>query len=311
MKIDTMPRQKKCRMIEYPPIYDGYRPIGIGKDLVDIVSLQLEEYEAIRLADYENLRQEESAKCMQVSRPTFTRIYNSARKKIAQAFVEGKMLLFEGGDINVGDEWYKCNNCNDLLKIHKGEQLICSSCMSTDISSLKDNIEKWKEEQQINKIAKQEVVCISCGYSLKTNKKDYACPQCGNRMEIKNKQNKTNMKRIALPIEGENLCTHFGAAKEFIFLNIENGEIKKEETLPAPKHEPGVLPKWLIQENVTDVIAAGMGEKAIQILENGNVTAHTGVKADTIKNIVSKFIDGSLIVTFAKCTHDHDHDHKH
>ena len=100
-----MPRQKKTRTIENPPIYDGYKPLGISAKHIDYVDLRLEEYEAIRLADYVNLRQEEAALRMNISRPTFTRIYNSARKKIAQAFVEGKMLLFKGGDINIDQHW--------------------------------------------------------------------------------------------------------------------------------------------------------------------------------------------------------------
>jgi predicted DNA-binding protein (UPF0251 family) len=64
------------------------------------VILRLEEYEAIRLLDYQNLTQEQAAVHMDVSRPTLTRIYEEARNKVATAFVEG-VILFSGVEISI------------------------------------------------------------------------------------------------------------------------------------------------------------------------------------------------------------------
>ena len=60
--------------------------------------MSLDEFEAVNLADYQGLYHEEAAQRMGISRPTFGRILGSARKKIANALVEGKALQIEAGD---------------------------------------------------------------------------------------------------------------------------------------------------------------------------------------------------------------------
>lgn len=90
-----MSRQKKPRKIQGPPTVTGFKPIGEKADPKDEVRLLMEEYEAIRLCDYEDLFQEEAAEKMGVSRPTLTRIYDRARKKVAKAFSEGKSIAFK------------------------------------------------------------------------------------------------------------------------------------------------------------------------------------------------------------------------
>ena len=119
-----MPRQKKQRCIANPPFFEGYKPVGISNYLLEEITLKPEEYEAIRLADYENLKQEDAAKKLDVSRPTFTRIYNSARKKIALAFVEGKMLSFKTKNDTV-------TNNNECRKKTLSECISCGYTMNT------------------------------------------------------------------------------------------------------------------------------------------------------------------------------------
>lgn len=77
--------------------------------------MHLEEYEVIRLCDYENLNHHEAARVMDVSRPTLTRIYAKARAKIADALVTGKQVIIEGGKVYFDSDWYKCNGCNCLF----------------------------------------------------------------------------------------------------------------------------------------------------------------------------------------------------
>ena len=87
-----MPRPRKSRRIFRPPLVSGYIPFGSSKGIVDSISLLYEEFEALRLADYENLSQHEAAGSMEVSRPTFSRIYDMARQKMAKVLVEGLTL---------------------------------------------------------------------------------------------------------------------------------------------------------------------------------------------------------------------------
>ena len=63
--------------------------------------MALDEFEAVRLADLEELYQDEAAKQMGVSRPTFTRILESARRKLANALVHGRALRIDGGPVRM------------------------------------------------------------------------------------------------------------------------------------------------------------------------------------------------------------------
>ena len=72
--------------------HNCFKPCGIRKIEIDFEVLTPDEIEAIRLADFEGLYQEEAANQMEVSRPTFGRILSNARKKIATALILGKAI---------------------------------------------------------------------------------------------------------------------------------------------------------------------------------------------------------------------------
>lgn len=110
-----MSRPKQERKIDAPPLMQGFKPFGIPRSELESVVLQYDEYEAIRLLDYEGLMQEQAAERMNVSRPTLTRIYENARKTVAKALMEGKMILIEGGNVQFGKNWYRCRNCYKLI----------------------------------------------------------------------------------------------------------------------------------------------------------------------------------------------------
>jgi len=96
-----MPRPKCRRNICGIPDKNYFKPRGIPTvDLEEIV-LNLDEFEAIRLADYEQLYQEEAADKMNISRPTFGRIIEAAHKKIADVLMNGKALKIEGGEVSI------------------------------------------------------------------------------------------------------------------------------------------------------------------------------------------------------------------
>ena len=90
-------RPKKTRWIKCEPGERCFRPLcKIGEELEGIY-LTLDEFEAVRLADLEGLKQEGGARKMKVSRPTFSRIIASAHQKIAEALVTIKAIKIEGG----------------------------------------------------------------------------------------------------------------------------------------------------------------------------------------------------------------------
>jgi uncharacterized protein len=96
-----MPRPKCCRNIGAMPETRCFRPEDEQASPCDEVVMTLDEFEAVRLAFYEGMYQEQAATMMNVSRPTFGRIIESAQHKIADFLVNGKGLRIPGGEISV------------------------------------------------------------------------------------------------------------------------------------------------------------------------------------------------------------------
>ena len=92
-----MARPQKCSCICSFPNTTCFEPMGGQAE--ESVTLGYDEYETIRLLDYEKFSQEQCAQRMNVSRPTVTRMYEIARQKIADALVNGKRILISGGDV--------------------------------------------------------------------------------------------------------------------------------------------------------------------------------------------------------------------
>ena len=111
-----MARPQKSRKVCNPPKMTGFKPYGIPLCTLDSIKLSFEEYECIKLIDYDNLSQEQAAEMINVSRPTVTRIYNKALKTIAKAFVEGLAIEIEGGNYQLEDDWYRCKKCYKLIQ---------------------------------------------------------------------------------------------------------------------------------------------------------------------------------------------------
>ena len=94
-----MPRPCKCRHIRCKPDTNYFKPRGIPLDMLEEVNLALDDIEAVRLADWEGLYQEDAAREMNISRQTFGNIINSAHKKIADVLLNAKALKIEGGTV--------------------------------------------------------------------------------------------------------------------------------------------------------------------------------------------------------------------
>jgi len=132
-----MSRHKKDRIISNPPIYSGFKPLGVeGKHLAKIY-MTIDEYEAIKLADYQGLNHEEAAIEMEISRSTFTRLIEKARNKIATMVVVGNKIMIEGGNIHFKKNIIKCNNCGHMFKINIGDAFDeCPNCEARDLFNI-------------------------------------------------------------------------------------------------------------------------------------------------------------------------------
>jgi predicted DNA-binding protein (UPF0251 family) len=129
-----MSRTRKNRLIQMAPHFCGFRPNGIHSQRGADVSITFEEYEALKLCDYELLTQAEAAEMMKVSRPTFTRIYESVRRKVATAFAEGSNIHFEGGNVEIAS-WYKCDRCMIAFTPASNEAKKCPFCKNEVITN--------------------------------------------------------------------------------------------------------------------------------------------------------------------------------
>ena len=187
-----MPRPKRHRTMNRPPAMKGFRPFGIPAKEIETITMLFEEYEAIKLADYELLNQADAARLMSVSRPTFTRIYENARRIMAEALAEGKAVEIQGGHVKFNKNWYKCNECHHLFELEQGLTLDrCTDCGSGSIYNIANALEnesKMQEHQHMHEGMGEGgyCICVSCG----TKKEHQAgvpcrgekCPNCGKPM---------------------------------------------------------------------------------------------------------------------------------
>ena len=136
-----MPRPKRCRRIASLPDFALFKPAGVPGRTLQEVELTVDEYEALRLADYEGLYQEDAAKRMGVSRQTFGRIVESARKKVAKVLVEGMALRIQGGEVEMADmRTFECADCEHVWEVPfgTGRPAECPACQSKNFRRAKD-----------------------------------------------------------------------------------------------------------------------------------------------------------------------------
>ncbi|MDP4227649.1 MAG: DUF134 domain-containing protein [Bacteroidota bacterium] len=174
-----MPRPKRIRKMTNPPNFRGFKPMGLSQENNPVV-MNYEEYEAIRLSDFELDSQIEAAQAMNVSRPTFARIYESARRKVAQAFVLGSPIVFEGGKVYFDSDWYYCHSCGCWFDRPDKEKELkcCILCGSSEIEQYKGDSEpKVKEDVCICPVCGKEKIHsdgVPCHQEI--------CPDCNCRM---------------------------------------------------------------------------------------------------------------------------------
>ncbi len=127
----------KWRRVASIPEVTYFKPAGIPYRTLEEVSLSVEEAEAIRLKDLEGLEQGESAKRMNISRPTFHRVLVAARGKLADALLNGKAIRIEGGNFELAKRQFYCINGHQWEVSFKDmitrPPRLCPTCESPNI----------------------------------------------------------------------------------------------------------------------------------------------------------------------------------
>ena len=135
-----MPRPSKCRRVAFLPEATYFKPAGIPLRVLEEVIVSVEEAEAIRLKDVEGLEQKQCAERMGISRPTFQRVLESARQKIADALLFGKAIRIEGGNFEIAMSRFRCIQGHEWeAPLETGiadPPLFCPACNTPDIMPL-------------------------------------------------------------------------------------------------------------------------------------------------------------------------------
>lgn len=146
-----MARPVKWRRIDHLPTIHQFGPSDQNARTGEN-SLKLEELEAIRLKDLEGLEQTDCAKQMEVSRPTFQRILQSAREKVADSLINGKMIRIEGGHYTRNICPIRCLDCGrewveSLENIEQDTAVVsrCPKCQSAHLQCCPDDLSKQGE----------------------------------------------------------------------------------------------------------------------------------------------------------------------
>lgn len=133
-----MARPRKCRKVCCLPGISLFGPAHRRCSEAQLILMTVEEYEAIRLIDYQGFTQEECGRYMQIARTTVQQIYNDARKKLSQSLVEGRFLQIEGGTYTLCDGREDSCDCGGCQK-HR----TCSNCNN------KNGFEKRRRNMRI------------------------------------------------------------------------------------------------------------------------------------------------------------------
>lgn len=116
-------------------------------------------------------------------------------------------------------------------------------------------------------------------------------------------------KKIAIPMENGLLCSHFGHCEVFAIVEVIDNKITNVTEETPPEHVPGLYPRWVAQFGVTDVIAGGMGQKAITLFNEQKINAFVGAPLKPARELVQDFLDNKLVLNANYCNHD-DQDHE-
>lgn len=176
-----MPRPRRFRNISENPPIRCFIPEKKFSDDLEPVKILIDEFEAIRLRDYHNIQQKRSAEIMGVSQSTFHRMLSSARKKIADALINGNSLIIVGVGRLINYECYDCGF--EWGNPHRNYEK-CPDCASSNIQLTEEGelLKRRYGGKGIGASPPKSCKCPNCGYeSVKTRMvpcSNTKCPKC-------------------------------------------------------------------------------------------------------------------------------------
>jgi predicted Fe-Mo cluster-binding NifX family protein len=110
-------------------------------------------------------------------------------------------------------------------------------------------------------------------------------------------------RKIAVPVNNGILDAHFGHCKQLAIFELTDKQVTNESLIDAPPHEPGLLPAFLSGKGVTDIIAGGMGQRAIELFNKAGVNVFVGAPALNARILVDRFMNQTIQFDANYCDH--------
>lgn|SRR5690554_2867643 len=111
--------------------------------------------------------------------------------------------------------------------------------------------------------------------------------------------------RIAVPLAGGKLATHFGHCERFALIDVDPTakKITGSKEVNAPPHEPGLLPRWLAEQGANMIIAGGIGSRAQGLFAEQGIQVVVGAPAMTPEDLVDGYLKDQLQAGENTCAH--------
>ena len=108
--------------------------------------------------------------------------------------------------------------------------------------------------------------------------------------------------RIAISTDGDRVAPHFGRCEAYTIVDIDEGKVTRQERIPNPGHEPGFLPGYLAERDVTSIVAGGMGPRAQTLFDEKGIQTVVGVSG-TLDETIEVLRRGELRGGESLCDH--------
>lgn len=109
--------------------------------------------------------------------------------------------------------------------------------------------------------------------------------------------------KIAVPVANGRLNLHFGHCQAFVMVETDGKSIVGSSEIPAPPHEPGLLPRFLAERGANLIIAGGMGMRAQQLFIDQGIEVIVGAPCESPEVLVQQYLAGTLASGTNVCDH--------
>jgi ATP-binding protein involved in chromosome partitioning len=111
--------------------------------------------------------------------------------------------------------------------------------------------------------------------------------------------------KVAIPVTYGRLSAHFGHCEQFALVDVDasSGEVQATEYVVPPPHEPGLLPRWLHEQDVEVIIARGMGCRALELFSQKGIKVVVGARCQPVQDTVTDYFRGNLEADENPCDH--------